>query len=160
VIACAARGRDYPAADNQEAAMAIQKLNPYLNFDGTAAKAIALYEKALGAKAENVQRFGDVAGMNVAPENKDRVMHAELHLGEGVVMISDGMPGVPVPSDSNTHVTLHFDDPADMGRRFEALAAGGKITMPMQDTFWGAKFGMVKDAYGISWMFNCDVKKT
>ena len=140
--------------------MSIRKVNPYLNFDGTAGKAIALYEKALGAKAENVQRFGDVQGMPVAPENKDRVMHALLRLGEGVIMISDGMPGVPVPAQSNMHVTLDFDDPGDMARRFDALSAGGKITMPMQDTFWGAKFGMLTDAYGIQWMFNCELKKT
>ena len=75
-------------------------------------------------------------------------------------MISDGMPGVPVPTQSNMHVTLDFDDPADMARRFDALSAGGKITMPMQDTFWGAKFGMLTDAYGIQWMFNCELKKT
>jgi PhnB protein len=140
--------------------MAIRRLNPYLNFDGTAAKAIGLYEKALGAKPERVQRFGDVAGMNVAPENKDRIMHAELHIGAGVVMLSDGMPGVPIPTDSNTHVTLDFDDPGEMAGRFEALAAGGTITMPLQDTFWGARFGMLKDVYGINWMFNAELKKT
>jgi PhnB protein len=140
--------------------MAIRKLNPYLNFDGTAAKAIALYEKALGAKTENLQRFGDVSGMPVAPEHKDRVMHAVLRIGEGVVMISDGQPGVPVPTESNIHVTLDFDDAGDMVGRFDALAAGGKITMPMQDTFWGAKFGMLTDAYGIRWMFNCETRKS
>jgi PhnB protein len=140
--------------------MAIRKLNPYLNFGGSANQAIALYEKALNAKVENVQHFGEVAGMNVAPENKDRVMHAVLNIGDGVVMLSDGMPGVPVPTDSNVHVTLDFDDPVDMARRFEALGAGGKVTMPLQDTFWGAKFGMLQDAYGINWMFNCDTKKS
>ena len=62
--------------------MAIRKLNPYLNFDGTAAKAIALYEKALGAKVETAQKFGDVPGMQVPAENKDRVMHAVLNIGE------------------------------------------------------------------------------
>jgi len=75
-------------------------------------------------------------------------------------MLSDGMPGVPVAKDSNTHVSLDFDDPADMTAKFAALAAGGKVTMPLQDTFWGAKFGMLTDAFGIKWMFNCEQKKS
>ena len=139
--------------------MAIRKLNPYLNFNGTADKAIKLYESALGAKTERIMRFGDIAEMKIAPEHKDRVIHAALFIGEGVVMVSDTMPNQPVPTEGNTHVILDFDAPADMTKKFDALAVGGKVTMPLQDTFWGAKFGMLKDAYGISWMFNCDMKK-
>ena len=87
-------------------------------------------------------------------------MHAVLHIGDGVVMLSDSQPGVPVTAGTNMHVTLDFDDAADMARKFDALSAGGKIDMPMQDTFWGAKFGMLTDAHGIQWMFNCEIKKT
>jgi PhnB protein len=137
--------------------MAIRQLNPYLNFDGTAAKAIALYEKALGARAEDVRRFGDMPGGS--PEAKDRVMHAVLKLGAGVIMLSDTMPGMPFTPEGNQHVCLDFDDASDLAARFDALAAGGKITMPLQDTFWGAKFGMLTDAFGVRWMFNCDTKK-
>lgn len=140
--------------------MAIQKLNPYLNFDGTAEKAIRLYETALGAKTEGLMRFGDASGMPVAPEHRNRVMHAVLHIGEGVVMVSDTQPGTPVATQSNVHVALHLDDPVDMARKFEALATGGKVTMPLQDTFWGARFGMLTDAYGINWMLNCEHKKS
>lgn len=144
--------------------MAITQLNPYLNFDGTAAKAIQLYEKAFGCKVENLMRFGDAPpqpGAPASPEIKDRVMHASLSFGKaGYIMISDGMPGVPVPQQSNQHISLNFDDPVDMGRKFEALGAGGgKVTMPLQDTFWGAKFGMLTDAFGINWMFNCQTGK-
>ena len=136
--------------------MAIRQLNPYLNFGGNAAQAIAFYEKALGAKAETVQKFGDVPSMPAAAENKDRVMHALLKVGAGTIMISDGPPGMPIPSDSNVHVTLDFDDAKEMEQRFDALGAGGTITMPMQDTFWGARFGMLKDKFNVSWMFNSD----
>lgn len=140
--------------------MPIKKLNPYLNFDGTADKAIALYQSALGAKLDApISRLGEAPGMEVAPEHKNRVMHAVLHVGEGLIMISDGMPGHPFSAGSNMHVVLDFDDVADMTRKFEALAAGGKISMPLNDTFWGAKFGMLTDAYGINWMFNCELKK-
>src|SRR5262245_21702426 len=138
--------------------MSIKNLNPYLGFDGTSAKAIALYEKALGAKTENVMRFGDVPNQPCAPADRDRIMHARLRIGDAILMLSDSPPGSPVSADSNVHVALHFDDPVDMARKFEALAAGGKITMPLQDTFWGAKFGMLTDAFGIHWMFNCENK--
>jgi PhnB protein len=137
--------------------MSINQLNPYLNFDGTAAKAIALYEKALGAKAETIMRFGDAPG--TPPEHKDRVMHCKLDIGAGVLMISDTMPGVPYTAGTNAYVCLNFDDPGDLAQKFEALAAGGKVMEPVQDTFWGAKFGMLTDAFGIRWMFNCPLKK-
>src|SRR5262245_22062068 len=128
--------------------MSIKALNPYLNFNGNGAEAIKLYETALGAKS-NVQRMGDVPGMQVPAEQKDLVMHARLEIGAGVLMISDGRPGDKVTAGDNVHVTLDFDDLDDMKRRFEALSAGGKVTMPMQDTFWGATFGMLTDRFGI-----------
>ncbi|HEX7507957.1 MAG TPA: glyoxalase/bleomycin resistance/extradiol dioxygenase family protein, partial [Polyangia bacterium] len=138
---------------------AIRKLNPYLNFNGTADKAIKLYERALGAKTDKIMHFGDVAEMKVAPEHRDRVIHAVLYIGEGVVMLSDTMPNQPAPTETNTHVILDFDDTADMTKKFDALAVGGTVVMPLQDTFWGAKFGMLKDAFGISWMFNRDLQR-
>jgi PhnB protein len=142
--------------------MPVRALNPYLNFDGTASKAIALYEKALGAKAENVMRFGDMpgpGGQAVPPAMKDRVLHARLRIGEGVLMLSDTQPGRPVRPGDHAHVSLDYTDAQEMQRAFDALAQGGKVTMPLGDTFWGAKFGMLTDAFGISWMFNCEKKK-
>jgi len=140
--------------------MAIQKLNPYLNFNGTAEKAIKTYETVLGAKTENIMRFGDMQGMDVGPEHKNRVLHAALQIGGGVLMLSDTMPNAPVStSPSNVHVCLQLDDPAETARKFDALAAGGKVTMPLADTFWGAKFGMLTDAFGIQWMFECRLKQ-
>ncbi|HTJ43994.1 MAG TPA: VOC family protein [Kofleriaceae bacterium] len=125
--------------------MAIKTVTPYLNFDGTARDAITLYEKALGAKSEGVMPFD---------KDPNRVMHAVVILGAGRVMISDTMPGMPLVQGSNAHVTLDYDDVDEMRRAFAALGEGGKVTMPLQDTFWGATFGMLTDRYGINWMFN------
>ena len=138
--------------------MSIKQLNPYLNFDGTAEKAIKLYEKALGAKTESLQRFGDIPGGNPNSDHKDRVMHALLRIGAGTIMISDTQPGMLFTPEGNVHVCLDFDDPADLTKKFDALAAGGKVTMPVEDTFWGARFGMLTDAYGVRWMFNCTLQ--
>jgi PhnB protein len=137
--------------------MSIRQLNPYLNFDGTAAKAISLYEKALGATTEQVMRWSDAPG--TPPEHKDRVMHALLRIGPNALMISDAQPGDTLTAGTNVHVCLDFDDPTDMAGRFEALSAGGKVKAPLNDTFWGARFGMLTDAFGIHWMFNCMLKK-
>ncbi len=139
--------------------MPIQRLNPYLVFNGDAEQAIRLYQRALGATVEGLMRFGDVPGSTVAAEHRNRVTHALLHDGGGVVMISDSMPDRPVPAGSNVQVCLDFDDVEELRRRFDALAAGGKVVMAPQDTFWGATFGMLTDAHGVGWMLNCSRKK-
>jgi PhnB protein len=136
--------------------MAITGLNPYLNFDGNAAEASELYQSALGAKVEHMQRFGDLPDSK--PESKDRVLHAQLALGGQSIMISDTQPGMPFSPGNNMHITIHFDNVKELDQKFEALSAGGKVTMPPNDTFWGARFGMLVDAFGINWMFNCDLK--
>jgi PhnB protein len=138
--------------------MSIKSLNPYLNFDGTAEKAIQLYERALGARTEGLMRYGEMPGGQVPPEHKNRIMHGRLNIGGGLVMVSDAHSGMAAPKQSNTHVLLDFDDSADLAKKFDALADGGKVTMPLQETFWAAKFGMLTDRYGIQWMFNCDKK--
>lgn len=140
--------------------MAITGLNPYLNFDGTAEKAIALYERALGARTEMIMRFGDAQGMDVPAEHRNRVMHATLDIAGSKIMVSDGQAGHPIESSTAVHVAIHFSgDLDDVGRKFDALAEGGQVTMPLTDTFWGARFGTITDAYGIRWMFNADLKK-
>lgn len=142
--------------------MAITSINPYLMFDGTAEKAIKLYESALGAKTSGLLRYGDGPGVEHCKiqADKDRVMHASLAIDGATVMVADGMPGIPAPSGTNVHITVHFDDTADMTRKFDALAEGGKVTLALHDTPWGAKFGMVTDAYGIRWMFSHEAKKS
>jgi len=130
-------------------------LNPYLFFNGDAAEAIALYERALGAKVEGLQRYGDVPGTPPDSPDKDKVIHAALHLGEALMMVSDAMAGHPVGHGGEVQVCLNYDDVTEMRARFDALAAGGKVTSELQDTFWGATFGTLTDAHGIRWMFNC-----
>jgi PhnB protein len=139
--------------------MLINHINPYIHFNGTAEKAIQLYKSALGAKTEVMMRFSDVPEMNAPPNSKDLVMHAHLRIGEGGLMLSDAPPGKPVASEGNTQVALDFADQAEMANAFEALSAGGTVTLPIHDAFWGAKFGMLTDAYGARWLFNCQTKE-
>lgn len=72
--------------------------------------------------------------------------------------ISDTMPGMPFTQGDNVYLTLHFDDAKEMEEKFAALAAGGRVKMPLHDAFWGARFGMLTDALGVHWMFSCELK--
>jgi PhnB protein len=138
--------------------MSVNKVTPYLLLNGTAQEAIRLYEQALDAKVENFSRYGDVSVGRCAEGDKNRVMHACLRIGKELLMVSDLPADKPAPAGSNVHVCLDFDDPQEMARRFEALAASGKVCMGLHDAFWGAKFGTLTDAHGVHWMFNCTNK--
>ena len=137
--------------------MAIKSLSPYISFNGTAAQAIALYERVLGAQKVNVARAGDIPGMNVPAEQKDQILHSVLMLGGTPLMISDAK--VNVPAEGNVHLSLDFTDLDEMKLKFAALAEGGAVTVPLQDTFWGAKFGMLTDSLGVRWMFSCSAPR-
>ncbi len=133
--------------------MTIQAATPYFILNGRAEQAIALYQRALGAKLETLQRFGDV-DQGCPAAMKSRVMHAALRVGDASLMMSDGPNDeAPAPGGS-VSVALHFDD-ADQARRcFDALATNGKVIQPLIDAPWGDLFGVLCDEFGISWMFN------
>jgi PhnB protein len=138
--------------------MSIKQVSPYILFNGTAEKAIKLYESALGAQTAALMRFSDGPG-NCKTELKDLVMHASLRVGEGTVMISDAPPDRPVPTDGNVQIFLNFSEIESLEKAFNALAAGGKVMQPLEDMFWGSRFGMLQDAYGVRWMLGAELKK-
>jgi len=118
-----------------------------------------LYEKALGGKISFLQKYGGSPGEQMAV-NKDWVMHATFQAKEFKIMASDRGEGAPVPSQEGMiWLSLDFDNEAEQDKVFKGLSEGGTVTMPLQDTFWGARFGMLKDKFGIGWMFNCEKKK-
>lgn len=139
--------------------MAIKTLNPYIILNGQAEEAIKLYERALDAKIEGgIMRYGEVPGTPADAPNKNKVIHCALKVGDTMLMVSDSMPGSAEPRGDIVHICLQFTDQSDMAQRFDALAAGGKVDMPLQDTFWNAHYGQVTDKFGIQWMFNCEKK--
>ena len=88
--------------------MSLPTVNPYLNFDGTAADAIALYESALGAQVQFIQRFGEIPGSTFEGDAANRVMHATLTLGSGTLMVADSMPGSSPTGGTAVHVCLQY----------------------------------------------------
>ncbi len=136
----------------------MEAIVPYLNFNGNAAEALAFYAKAFDGKILFQQSFGE-SPMEAPAEQKDKIMHATFHAGDLTFMVSDAMPGQPVSGGTNTSLSLNFKTVADIDKTFAALSGGAIVTMPLQDTFWGAKFGMLTDKFGINWMFNHDYEK-
>jgi PhnB protein len=138
----------------------MEAIVPYLNFNGNAAEALAFYAKAFDGKILFQQTFGESPMANDIPgEFKDKLMHATFQAGDLTFMVSDCMPGQPVSGGTNMSLSLNFKSVADIDKTFAALSDGSNITMPLQDTFWGAKFGMLTDKFGINWMFNHDYEK-
>jgi PhnB protein len=131
------------------------EITPYLNYPGNCREAFAFYEKCLGAKIEVLQTHGETPMKDQVPADwQNRVMHAQLDLGEGLLFGSDAPPD-QYEKPQGISVALAVQDPGDAERKFEALAEGGTVTMPIQQTFWAQRFGMVTDRFGIPWMVNC-----
>ena len=135
----------------------MEAIIPYLNFNGNAAEALDFYSNALKGKITMSSTFGD-ANMAQDESMKDKILHAVFEAGELKFMVSDCPPGVSVSSGDQVSLSLNFTDAETIETTFAALSEGGHITMPMQDTFWGARFGMTKDKFGVHWMFNHDKK--
>ncbi|MGH9160453.1 MAG: VOC family protein [Vicinamibacteraceae bacterium] len=134
--------------------MSIQSATPYFILNGKVEHAIALYQRALGARVETLQRFGDV-DRSCPDAQKQRVMHAVLRVGNATLMMSDGPGEGPLPDGGSVNVALDLTSPEDTRRAFDQLAASGTVIEPIFDAPWGALFGVVRDEMGIQWMFNC-----
>lgn len=133
---------------------------PYVNLHGRCEEAIAFYRQALGAEVEVMMRFQDSPdpmppGMLPAGW-ETRIMHATLRLGPATLMISDGCP-TQSPGISGVSLSLTLNTEAEARRAFDALALGGRITMPLAKTFWSPLFGMVEDPFGVHWMVTLPV---
>lgn len=127
------------------------RINPYLVTNGNGREAVAFYEQALGAEVLGVMTFGEAQGDSVPAEAKDRVMHALLKVGESELMLSDTWPGQEHQVGNHVTIALHVPDVATAKRMFDALAVGGNVTMPLQETFWSPAYGQLIDKFGVAW---------
>jgi PhnB protein len=132
-----------------------------LTFDGTCAEAFALYARVLGATLTFSLRYGDSPMAGEMPDAwRDKIAHATLTLPDGTrIYGSDSVPG-SYESPSGFSLTVN---PADEGRgraTFDALAEGGTVVMPLQETFWAVAFGTLVDRYGTPWAINCEPPRT
>jgi PhnB protein len=139
---------------SKESAM---QLNPYLFFNGQCEAAFKFYEKVLGGKIEAMMAHeGTPAAEHVPAEWRDKIMHARLVVGDKILMASDAPPDRSDGAMRGFYVTLGIDSPTEAERIFHALAENGTVRMPIQETFWAARFGMLIDRFGTPWMINCE----
>jgi PhnB protein len=136
----------------------MKQITPYLIFDGNCRQAVTFYEKCLGAEL-HLMPFSAHPG-DYPKEAKDRIMHARLAKGQAaILMASDTMPGMPFQQGNNFSISIDCESPEEIERLFTAFGQNGKVTMPLHDAFWGARFGMLTDQFGINWMFNLENPK-
>ncbi|AZZ59661.1 VOC family protein [Riemerella anatipestifer] len=132
----------------------------YLNFNGNCEEAFNFYKSVFGGEFTYVGRFGDMPPQEGMPPmsevDKNKIMHIGLPIGNTVLMGSDTggewAPSFQQGNNFSINITPESKEVAD--KLFNGLSAGGKVTMPMADTFWGAYFGMFTDKFGINWMIN------
>lgn len=128
------------------------QVQPYLFFDGRCDEAIAFYKQALGAEVTALMRFKENPDSGMCPPGLgDKVMHANLRIGESTVMASDGRCQ-GAPRFDGFALSLSARDVAEAERFYAALADGGQVQMPLGKTFFSPAFGMVTDRLGVTWM--------
>lgn len=131
------------------------QVQPYLFYDGRCDDAIAFYREVLGAELTMLMRFRDSPDPpppGALPAGfEDKVMHANLTIGETQIMMSDGRCEGR-PGFDGFALSLNLADVSEVERVFAALGAGGRVEMPLAPTFWSPRFGMLVDRFGVMWM--------
>jgi PhnB protein len=131
------------------------RLNPHLAFNGQCEAAFKFYEKCLGGKIVVMMTYGDSPAAAQSPaEWREKIMHATLDLGDDRLTGGDPLPG-QYEKPQGVSVLLSLHDAAEADRIFEALAENGTVQMPIQETFWAQRFGMLVDQFGTPWLINC-----
>lgn len=141
------------ATSNTNSDTKVTQLAPYIFFYGRCEEALEFYKTAIGGTYE-LQRVkdGPMSG-NVSPDFENKVMHSRF-VGRGFeFMASDGREAKAIDPDAgNISLTLSFTDLAEAQRVFQSLSQGGSVGMPLGEAFWGGKFGILTDQFGIEWM--------
>ncbi|MFD0941909.1 VOC family protein [Pedobacter boryungensis] len=139
------------------------QVNPYLTFDGNCEEAFNFYKSVFGGEFPYIGRFKDMPPMEGCPEmpasEGEKIMHVSLPISkETILMGSDSSEafGQANVAGNNFSISINADNQEEADKLFNGLSAGGKVTMPMDKTFWGAYFGMFTDKFGINWMVNHD----
>ena len=129
-------------------------LDSYLFFNGNCAPALRFYEKTLGAKLEMMMTYAEAPPDARQPGSDDRIMHASVNIDGRRLMASDTPKGHPHQGMNGFSLSLGYTGTEEAKKVFDALSAGGKVTMPMSKTFWAEAFGMLTDQFGTPWMLS------
>lgn len=126
------------------------RVEPYLYFDGRCEEAVEFYRRVIGAEVAMLMRFKDNPESPAPAGAEDKVMHALLRIGETTMLASDGQcHGNPKFEGFSLSLTVSKD--AEAEKLFAALAAGGRVQMPLLSTSFASRMGMVADRFGVLW---------
>ena len=126
------------------------RLNPYISFGDNAREAMTFYQQALGGTLE-LHTFGEYGAAD--EPYADLVMHGLLETADGLtLMAADSPPGMARTVGNNITISLSGDDDATLRERFEKLAAGGSVDVPLEKQMWGDVFGQLTDRFGVGWL--------
>ncbi|MGW8369270.1 MAG: VOC family protein [Gammaproteobacteria bacterium] len=132
------------------------KLDPYIAFDGNCREAFEFYTKVLGAENEGLMTWAEGPHADDMPDDyRDKIMHGSIIVDGERIMGCDPPPGNTYEGIKGINQMISVDTPAEAERIFADLSEGGEITMPMDETFWALRFGMLVDRFGVPWMVNC-----
>jgi PhnB protein len=132
------------------------KMNPYLSFKGDCETAFKFYERSLGAQIGPIFRYGGTPLADRVPaEWSDKIMHGSLTLGDQVLMGAD-VAADQYEEPKGFSLALQIKSTADAERIFHELAIRGRVVVPLEKTFWAARFGVLVDRFGIPWLINCE----
>jgi PhnB protein len=127
-------------------------VQPYLFFDGRCEEALDFYKKTVGAKPQTLMRFKDAPDQSmISPGVENKVMHAHVRIGDGIVLMSDGRC-TGKTNFQGFALTITAKTEAEADKLFAALADNGQVTMPMAKTFFSPRFGMLTDRFGVGWI--------
>ena len=131
--------------------------NPYLAFNGQCATAFKFYERCLGGKIVAMMTYGDMPGSEHVPaDQRGRIMHARLDVGNQVLMGGDAPPDRAFDGVKGCSIAVQIKTAEEAERLFKALSENATIQMPLGETFWATRFGMLTDQFGVPWMINCE----
>ena len=132
------------------------QMTTYLSFKGQCEAAFTFYEQCLGARVGTLFRYaGSPLANDVPADWQDKVMHGSVTVGTQELMGGDIAPE-RYEEPKGFSLSLQLSDTAEAERIFDGLSAGGRVVMPLEKTFWAARFGMVVDRFGVPWLVNCD----
>jgi PhnB protein len=132
------------------------QMNPYLSFKGECEAAFKFYEQCLGGRLATIFRYdGTPMARDVPADWSGKVMHGSLTIGDQVLMGGDVAPD-RYEEPRGFSLSLQIESMADAERIFHELARGGRVVVPLEKTFWAARFGMLVDRFGIPWLINCE----
>jgi len=142
------------------------KINTYLTFNGNCEEAFNFYKSVFGGEYLSINRFSEMPAQEgmppLADSDKNKIMHVSLPISQETVLMGSDATGqwaAHYKEGNNFNLSINTDSKKEANRIFAGLSADGKITMPMNDTFWGSYFGMFTDKFGINWMMSVELSQ-